>query len=262
MHSTVAQAPGPSALKKLLAFVKRYSPLLTLCGSMIGFGAGYAVKVIQYRQTERDKIAEDWQAALDKNNTDGRDQIYDALRIQEFESYKQYRAKARQVEFDILSRMSDTNAFDLVYFQLQDTSNQSEMVELEDFDRNLSGQIRWLMNHATFPPADAKLDADTRLKEFLLSPAQYLSDATMSSRADALIYELDSVSGGLQCVWLRTDSKCPPLHPTGTEDSNMILVNHDFSSLFLNAKNQPSLFKTCSAQTIHGIGTHDSISCE
>jgi hypothetical protein len=260
--ATPAAAPSrhPSFASRLLKALDRYKPLLALAGCIISFLAGYGYKFYADSEARQDKAAQDWRTALDKINLDGSNQLNDALLMQTFESNRQYAQRARQLEVAILGRMSDPEAFDSVYFALQNKSTQDEVGDLEELDRVLARQTRALMSYAEFPPAELNLSPGPRLQRFLLNPARYLSDRTRIYRAEALIWELDSVSGGLHCLWTRGPG-CPSLRPSGNEDPEMILVNNDFSGVFPGPGKQPTLLNTCAVHALHGIDRQVQMAC-
>jgi hypothetical protein len=250
-----AQPDAAQSQPRLVSYVKQYQPLLAVCGCMISFLAGYAWKFYD----AQDRRAQEWREALSTINPNGPNQLQDALRIQSFEQYSDYRVEAREVEAGILPRMVDPELFDHVYFLMQNGSRQGEVVQLEQIDRALSREIRSLMSFADFSAEELKLSPNQRLQRLLLNPAEYLSDERLTNRADTVIYELDSVSGGLHCVFKQDRVGCPSLRPTGEEAAEMILVNHDFSGVFRGPGNQPSLFKTCSVQTVHAADMNQNL---
>ena len=248
-----AQPKADHAEPGVVSFIKQYQPLLAICGCVISFIAGYAWKLYSGSQEMREKQAQEWRLALSTVNMDGPNQLQDTLRIQSFEQYGDYRKDAREVEVGILTRMGDPELFDRAYYLLQNGSHQSEIDQLERIDRSLSREIRSLMSFADFSVEELKLSPKERLQRLLLNPSNYLSDDRLINRADVVIDELDSVSGGLHCVLKKDRADCPSLHPTGDESEEMILVNYDFSSVFTNPKNRPSYFTTCAVQTVYAV---------
>jgi len=248
----------------LISLVKKYQPLLSICACIISFAAGYAWKVYLEIQHEKDSLHQEWLQVLSTINPDGPTQLQDALRLLSFEQYPDYREEARQTEIGILTRMADPELFDQAYFPMQNSSHQGETDQLEDVDRALSREICSLTSFASFSGDELKLKPDERLQKLLLNPAKYLPDARRVNRAEVVIYELDSVSGGLSCVLKSHRSGCPSLRPSGREAAEMILVNHDFTGVFNDPQNQPSYFKTCAAQTVHGVDESHAvtIACE
>jgi hypothetical protein len=263
---SIAEPGSAQPQPKLVSLAKQYQPLLSICACIISFAAGYAWKVYSEIRHERDSLHQEWLQVLGTIDPDGPSQLRDALRLLSFEQYPDYREEARETEIGILTRMADPEFFDRAYFPMQNTSHGDEINELEDVDRALSREIRSFTSFADFSVDELKLSSDQRLQRFLLNPSEYLSDERLANRAEVVIYELDSVSGGLNCVLKSHSLGCPPLRPSGRESAEMILVNHehDFEGVFKDPRSQPSYFKTCTVQTVHAADkAHDvTIACE
>jgi len=262
--SSTAQADSAQPKARLVRLVKQYQPLLSICACIVSFAAGYGWKVYLEIQHEKETRHQEWLQVLGTINPNGPNQLQDALRLLSFEQYPDYRKEARETEIEILTRMDDPELFDRAYFQMQNSSHGDEIDQLEDIDRALSREIRSLASSANFSVDELKLSPDQRLQRLLLNPAKYLRDGRLISRAKVVIYELDSVSGGLNCVLKSHSPGCPSLRPSRREAAEMILVNHDFSGVFSDSQNQPSYFKTCAVRTVHVVDKSHAVTtaCE
>lgn len=171
--------------------------------------------------------------SFDKDNL-----VANALLLESFRHspVQQYKEGSRELEISILDRISEPADFDLIFQRmLEDAADGDDIAQMLAIGSNLNRGLLHIYNWAlmnlpsTTPPPD--------YKAFLKNPAvafgpeeSALTEAqkTKLNQAYILIYELDTFSEGMDCVWSKPskDKGCPHLQTPVEGTSEVQLLNH------------------------------------
>ena len=233
-------------------------PLITAAGSLLGalFGGWYTVHISQMSQKDRQMT--EWRSALERVKFDQDSLITSAYLLESYEG-TDHDEPARKLQISMLIGTTKPDTFDMIFKNMlsdaarNKTQNGQDVVtDLLDVDRILTGRLQTLWTNASrnLPPDQPKPTYD----EFLENPTRYFdaSHQTDLNRTLILIWELDTFSSGMNCIWNSKKNDCPHLS-TGLPDAkDMLLLNHD-------APNFKTIRTTCSVQ--HSAG-EDQYECD
>ena len=239
-------------------------PLITAAGSLLGalFGGIYTVHRSQLSQ--QDQQMTEWRGALERVKFDQDSLITSAYLLESYEG-TDHDEPARKLQISMLKSATKPETFDMIFQNMlsdaarnKTDKGQDVVTDLLDVDRTLTARLQTLWTNASrnlnLPPDQAK----SYYEAFLQNPTQFFgaSQQTDLNRTLILIWELDTFSNGMDCIWNSKNNaknkECPHLSAGLPDAKDMLLLNH-------KAPNFKTIMTTCSVQ--HSVG-EDQYECD
>jgi len=219
MHTTPSKEKVIS-LKKALALV----PLLSLTLTGATFAIPFAFKLIQQNNLYRQREEKDWEQVFSKIAGDqGAHAAENAVRLERFVNTG-HAAPARELESRLLVQIDDEITFDPLFSEWLRGVTQDNQKELFHIDATIAGQLKDLYRHAL--NNGNNLPTDQSFANFLEDPDQFLVEADARKRANAKVWELDTVTTGLLNVWTGKLSRSHPT-PSGETISHVVFLSNN-----------------------------------
>jgi hypothetical protein len=244
-ESGATESPSSSTTAGLgkVRFLDRCQPWLTVLSPIIAvlsFFAGTLYSAANFHQTEeataaQQKAAEaqqaaewagQWRQALQTVGFSETNLIPTAFLMQSFEDDPQYGSSARQIERTALDQTSAPQTFDLVFDNMLANLHTPDQVnDLIDIGHELDRQLYGLWQEAA--QGQLKGSEPKTFAYFLQNPGRFYpakAQQPQLNRALVLMWQLDTFSSGMACVW-GTDPGCPhpPLKELKLDD--VLIVN-------------------------------------
>ena len=233
-------------------------PLITAAGSLLGaiFGGIYNLHSSQLSQADQQMT--EWRSALQQVKFDEDNLITSAYLLASYEN-TDHDEEARRLQITVLQHATKAATFDVIFQKMltdaasSKTEHAQEVVtDLLEVDRSLSDRLQTLWTDASHNPSNGQ--SIPTYDQFLKNPAAFFPASQQADlhRALVLIWELDTFSNGMDCIWNSTSSKdCPHFSKPLREANGMLLLNY-------NASN----FKTIAACHVQTSGGEDQYECE
>lgn len=232
-----------------------FIPVITALVTVLSFFSGILLTTFQAHKSAVEAENTEWRDSLQKISFEEKDLVPSAFLLESFiySRSQQHKDQARQLQISMLDRTTRPEIFDLVFgSMLSDARNADDVHDILGVGVNLNGHLRNLYAAAIKGlPGGAK----PPLESFLKQPQAVLDadghplteqDKTMLNRLYVLMWELDSFSDGMNCIWNTASNSCPHLQTAVEGVDQVLLVNHTVSPVH-GPKTFPSL-STCSVQ--------------
>jgi hypothetical protein len=211
-------------------FVERCQPWMTVVSPIIAvlsFFAGTLYSAANLAETAEATKAAQWRQALQTVTFSESGLIPTAFLMQSFEDDARYGSPARQIEQTVLEQTSQPQTFDLVFGNmLANMQTPDQVNEVIDVGHQLDSRLYSLWWEAKTGKLEGK--EPTTFEYFLQKPDRFFPAGTQQAelnRALVLMWQLDTFSEGLACVW-GTGAGCPhpPLQKLNLE--HLMVVNY------------------------------------
>lgn len=232
-------------------------PLITAAASLLGAIAGGIYTVHSSKLSQADQQMTEWRGALQQVKFDEDNQITSAYLLASYQN-TDHDEEARKLQITILRHATKTATFDIVFQKMlsdaassKDKDPQEVVTDLLEVDRNLSERLQTLYTDASHNPANGQ--SNLSYDEFLKNPTPFF---TASQQADlnrtlVLIWELDTFSNGMDCIWNSTSRDCPHFSKPLPDAKGMVLLNYSAPTF--------KTVKACRVQ--HAVG-EDQYECD
>jgi hypothetical protein len=218
--------PKPGKLR----LVERCQPWMTIVSPIIAvlsFFAGTLYSAANLAETAEATKAAQWRQALQTVTFSESGLIPTAFQMQSFEDDSRYGSSARQIEQTVLEQTNQPQTFDLVFGNmLANMQTPDQVNEVIDVGHQLDSRLYSLWWEAT----RGKLEGNepTTFEYFLQKPDRFFPAAAQQAQLNhalVLMWQLDTFSEGLACVWGK-GSGCP--HPPLKELNldHLMVVNY------------------------------------
>ncbi len=251
-----AARPRHHWFDKCQALVPIISPII----AVLSFFSGTIFSAYQAQKSTRSAEDNEWRQSLQKATFSDSDMIPSAFLLESFynSSVYSYREQARELQFVMLDRTSQPEVFDLVFQNmLRDAASrevaaptvvQDTVHDMLSVGATLNEHIRTM--YATAIP-EAASRAKTTLDMFLSDPRPFFGstpqDQGRLNRLYVLMWELDTFSDGMNCVWNTNHSDCPHLKGDVDGTAQVFLMNHPVPQ----ASGHGPQFRTYSTCAVH-----------
>lgn len=234
-------------------------PLITAAGSLLGalFGGLYTVHNSKVSQADQQRT--EWRSALEQVKFDDDGLITSTYLLASYRD-TDYDPEARRLQITILQHAIKTGSFDIILQKMlldaaasKNEDHEEVVTDLLDVDRSLTDRLQasWTNANRNLPPGQSPPSFD----EFLQDPTRYFTPARQPelNKTLALIWELDTFSSEMDCIWnSSTSNECPHLSKPLPAAKDMVLLNYD-------APNFKTIRATC--QVHHSEG-QDQYECD
>lgn len=230
-------------------------PLLSAAISVFSVTVGACYTAYQIRASQADLSLTEWRTALQQIKFEETSFVTSAFLL---ESYKgtPHEEQARTLQIAMLNRTSQPETFDLIFQDiLSDTSKYGKdsdetkevITDLLDVTRTINEHLEtlWLGAKHDMPP---NVIAPT-YEEFLENPTPFFNQTNHADLNETLVlmYELDTFSNGMDCIWNTSNHSCPHLSETIPNNEGLLLMNY-----MVTPKSTGSpLFRTINTCSVH-----------
>jgi hypothetical protein len=228
---TANARPRRSKISRILHEV---TPLLSVLFTLVAFATSIHFQMVQADRDAVDKRDAQWRSALEKISADKNSASWSAFEMETFFTVDPYSGQARATAANLLPQTPDRGAFDIVFFQMAKTSDQTNLTEILGIARQVSNDVRDAHDTAVRHHVKSPL-ADTSLAAFLSDPASFY-DENDAVEHDELVktltemWKLESVSRGLSQLWQGVHGY-PHLSVGSADLTNILFLNNDFSGV-------------------------------
>ena len=226
-------------MEKCQTLVPVISPII----AVLSFFSGTFFSAYQVKKSSLSAEDSEWRQSLQKATFNEADMIPSAFLLESFfkSPVYNYREQARALQLVMLDRTSQPEVFDLIFQNMLRDATSREVADLPSAQETISdilGVGATLDEHvntiyeSAFPsPAQRN---QTHIDVFLKDPKPFFTDSADDkarlNRLLLLMWELDTFSNGMNCVWNTKDSDCPHLKMDIQGTSGVFLVNYPFPS--------------------------------
>lgn len=256
--ATVNEAARDDLIIRRLSRCQLILPLITAVGSLLGALFGGIYTVHNSKLSQADQQMTEWRTALKQVKFDDDSLITSAYLLSSYKGTV-HDEEARRLQITILQHAKNTATFDVIFQKVlsdaagSDNDHTEDVVnDLLDVDRSLKDRLQTLWTKASRnPPAG---QSPPTYEEFLKNPTLYFAPSQQSdlNKTLSLIWELDTFSNGMDCIWNSTSKYCPHLSTPLPAVENMVLINYA-------APNFQTIKATC--QVHHSVG-EDQYECD
>lgn len=220
---------GVHESRKINALITLLPVLITGVTFLLSFGAS----LWQWHERSQAQKDSEWRTALKQvSSKDNEIATQGAYEMQSFLDDGTRGPAATAIAAALLPHIKDHIAFDLIFFDLLDRTNQADQGRFIAIDSELTRQLYdayWKakkhLGSLKTPPADDSFGS------FLIHPDLFFDEDTQSDDLAFVLdkaWELDSVSNGLSRLWAG-QLKHARANPDGQGLDDLIFFNNDFS---------------------------------
>ena len=167
--------------------------------------AGTLYSAANLAVTAEETKAAQWRQALQTVNFNESGLIPTAFLMQSFEDDSRYGNSARQIEQTVLEQTNQPQTFDLVFGNMLANMQTAEQVNaVIDVGHQIDSRLYSLWWEAV--KAKPKGSEPLTFEYFLQKPERFYPADTQQTQLNhtlVLIWQLDTFSAGLACVWVR-----------------------------------------------------------
>ena len=246
--SVNAAAPD-GVIAQRLSRCQMFLPLITAAASLLGSIFGGLYTLHNTKVSQADQQIKEWRATIDQLKWDEDSLIPSAYLLASYNGTPQA-AQARELQIKILKQTTQPATFDTVFQEMLSDAASSKnghaedvVTDLLDVDRNLSGRLKtlWIIASHNPPPGEPQ----PTYNQFLQNPTPYFAPSQQPELNNtlALIWELDTFSNGMDCVWNSSTKSCPHLSKPLPDAKALVLINHaapNFETIMATCQVLPS----------------------
>jgi hypothetical protein len=246
---------------------KLWLPVISPIIAVLSFFAGTMVSAANiFQTTEATRVAKveaqasQWQQSLQKVSFSEDDLIITAFLMQNFEDDEQYGSSARQIERTVLQRAKQPETFDVVYSNMLSNLKTTDQVnETIDIGRQIDSRLYALWQAAS--KGQLAGGEPKTFEYFLQKPDRFYSPDTEQAQLNqvfVLMWQLDTFSQGMACVWGATDGACPHPPLKGLKVNKLFVLNSAVPTGIAGSE-APKTYTTC---VVHRDETQVGFRCD
>lgn len=208
-------------------------PLITAAGSLLGAIFGGLYTVHNTRLSQEDQQRTEWRSALNQVKFGEDDLVVSSYLLASYEK-TDFGDDARNLQILVLQHATKAATFDQIFDKmLSDAASTNDKhpdkvaTDLLAVDRSLSERLQTQWTKASHNPPVGQ--SNPTYDEFVKNPASFYSESQQAelNKTLVLIWQLDSFSKGMNCIWnSSTTSDCPHLSKPIPEAQGMVLLNY------------------------------------
>lgn len=245
---------------RLLDKCRPLLPVISPIIAVLSFMSGTFFSAYQQRNATAQSRAAAWREALQKVAFDENNLVPTAFLMESFDEDPDYKSSARQIERNVLEQTNRPATFDLIFWNMVNgLRTPDEVNDAVDVGRALDERLYSMWEDAVKQPLGGG-DPQT-FEYFLQHPERFYpakSQTADRDRAFVLIWQLDTFSQALACMFTPADDTCPhPAFKDLTSFDNLYIINHPLppSSALQGIK----LLSSCA---VHQNPAHATFYCE
>ncbi len=214
---------------------QQFVPLITALITVLSFFSGILLTAYQARKSSVEAENSEWRSSLQKISFEEKDLVPSAFLLESFTNSRleQYKYEARQLQISMLDRTARPEVFDLVFqSMLTDARTAEDVRDMLGVGINLDAHLKnvYAMSLKKLPIASRPA-----FETFLKQPLAVLdvdghpltdTEKTTLNRLYVLMWELDTFSDGMDCIWNTQSQGCPHLQEGLDGAEKVLLMNH------------------------------------